>query len=73
MALALMPVALVIETFDDLHDLIFQLPPAKCDLLKSLFNYFENQWIKRIDVKRWNVYGLKLRTNNNAEGLTIIL
>lgn len=73
MALALMPVSLVIETFDDLHDLIFQLPSAKCDLLKSLFNYFENQWIKRVDVKTWNVYGLKLRTNNNAEGLAILL
>ena len=75
MALALMPVSLVIEAFDDLHESIFQLSTAtaKFDLLNSLFTYFENQWIKRVDVHQWNVYGLKLRTNNNAEGLTILL
>ncbi|CAF4059685.1 unnamed protein product [Rotaria sordida] len=36
--------------------------------LRTLFDYFENYWIKRIDINKWNVYGFRIRTNNNAEG-----
>ncbi|CAM4872329.1 unnamed protein product [Rotaria socialis] len=43
-------------------------PSNKFDLLKPLFNYFDNYWIKHVDLKKWNVFGLEIRTNNNAEG-----
>ena len=69
MALALLPVSLVLQAYDDLHDLVLESSSTKYNLLKPLFNYFENQWIKNVDVQRWNVYGVHMRTNNNAEGL----
>ncbi|CAF3958786.1 unnamed protein product, partial [Rotaria sp. Silwood1] len=68
MALPLLPLSLVLQAFDDLYELFLQAPPQKIDLLKPLFQYFENQWIKKVDLKQWNVYGLEIRTNNNAEG-----
>jgi hypothetical protein len=68
MAIALLPLSLVQQAFDDLYDVILQLSSTKYDSLKPLFEYFENYWIKTVDLKRWNVYGLNIRTNNNAEG-----
>ncbi|CAF4832204.1 unnamed protein product [Rotaria socialis] len=68
MALSLLPLHLVIQSFDDLFELILQAPSNKFDLLKPLFNYFDNYWIKQVDLKKWNVFGLEIRTNNNAEG-----
>ncbi|CAF3249819.1 unnamed protein product [Rotaria sp. Silwood2] len=68
MALALMPVSLVLQAYDDLHDSVLESSSTTFDLLKPLFSYFENQWIKNVDIQRWNVYGLHMRTNNNAEG-----
>ena len=69
MALALMPVSLVLQAYDDLLDSVLESSSANFNLLKPLFDYFENQWIKKVDVVRWNVYGIEMRTNNNAEGL----
>ena len=68
MALPLMPVSLVLQAYDDLQDSILESSPTKYDTLRSLFNYFDNQWIKKVDIQKWNVYGIKMRTNNNAEG-----
>ncbi|CAF3069025.1 unnamed protein product [Rotaria sp. Silwood2] len=68
MALPLLPLSLVLQAFDDLYESLLQAPPHKIDLLKPLFQYFENQWIKKDDLKQRNVYGLEIRTNNNAEG-----
>ncbi|CAF4635139.1 unnamed protein product, partial [Rotaria sp. Silwood2] len=59
MALALMPVSLVLQAYDDLHDSVLGSSSKKFDLLKPLFSYFENQWIKNIDIQRWNAYGYK--------------
>jgi hypothetical protein len=69
MALALMPASLVLQAYDDLYDSVLELSSTKFNLLKPLFDYFENQWIKKVDIYKWNVYGTKMRTNNNAEGL----
>ena len=69
MALALMPVSLVLQSYDDVHDGVLESSSTKCNLLKPVFSYFENQWIKNAGVERWNVYGIQMRTNNNAEGL----
>ncbi|CAM4980881.1 unnamed protein product [Rotaria socialis] len=68
MALALMPVSLVLRAFGDLSESVLESSPIKFNLLKPLFHYFENQWLKNVDIQRWNVYGLKLRTNDNCEG-----
>ncbi|CAF3348314.1 unnamed protein product, partial [Rotaria socialis] len=67
MALALMPVSLVLRAFGDLSESVLESSPIKFNLLKPLFHYFENQWLKNVDIQRWNVYGLKLRTNDNCE------
>jgi hypothetical protein len=69
MALALLPTSLVIDTFDNLCDSLLESSSTKFNLLKPLFTYFENQWVKKIDVERWNAYGTHMRTNNNCEGL----
>ncbi|CAF4935093.1 unnamed protein product [Rotaria sp. Silwood1] len=68
MALALMPVSLVLQAYDDVHDGVLESSSTKFNLLKPLFSYFENQWMKNVDIQRWNVYGIQMRTNNNAEG-----
>ncbi|CAF4569318.1 unnamed protein product [Rotaria socialis] len=67
MALALMPVSLVLRAFGDLSESVLESSPIKFNLLKPLYHYFENQWLKNVDIQRWNVYGLKLRTNDNCE------
>ncbi len=64
-----MPVSLVLLAYDDLYDSILETSSTKFNLLKPLFDYFENLWVKKFDIQRWNVYGIKMRTNNNAEGL----
>ncbi len=69
MVLALMPLSLVLQAYDDLYDSVLESSSTKFYLLKPLFDYFENQWIKKVNIQRWNVYGIKMRTNNNAEGL----
>lgn len=51
MALSLLPVSLVFKAFDDILDLLFQAPFEKHVLSKRLFDYFENQWIKNVDLK----------------------
>jgi len=69
MALPLLPISLVVETFDSLCDSVLEASSTKFKLLEPLFKYFENQWIKKVEIKRWNVYGIQMRTNNNCEGL----
>jgi hypothetical protein len=64
-----MPVSLVLQAYDDLYDSILESSSTKFNLLEPLFDYFENQWIKKVDIQRWKVYRIKMRTNNNAEGL----
>jgi hypothetical protein len=64
-----MPVSLVLQAYDDLYDSILESSLTKFNLIKPLFDYFENQWIKKVDIQRWKVYRIKMRTNNNAEGL----
>jgi hypothetical protein len=68
MALALLPVSLVLQAYDDLYESVLESSSTKFNTLKPLFNYFENQWIKNVAIERWNIYGIKMRTNNNAEG-----
>ncbi|CAF4051626.1 unnamed protein product [Rotaria sordida] len=68
MALALMPISLVLQSYDDVHDGVLESSSTKFNLLKPLFTYFENQWIKNVGIEKWNVYGIQMRTNNNAEG-----
>lgn len=69
MALALMPVSLVLQAYDDLYDSVLESSSTNFNLIKPLFDYFENQWTKKVEIDRWNVYGIAMRTNNNAEGL----
>ncbi|CAF2727901.1 unnamed protein product [Rotaria sp. Silwood2] len=68
MALALLPLSLVIEAFDNLYDSVLESSSTTFKLLEPLFKYFENQWIKTVEIKRWNAYGIQMRTNNNCEG-----
>lgn len=60
MALPLLPESLILQAFDDLFDVVLQAASSEYDRLKPLFEYFENHWIRTV--------GLKIRTNNNAEG-----
>jgi hypothetical protein len=69
MALALLPPSLVVEAFDNLYDSVLESSSTTFKSLEPLFTYFENQWIKTIEIKRWNAYGIHMRTNNNCEGL----
>ena len=66
MALALLPVSLVLDGFDNLYDSILK-SPSKFNLFKPLFTYFENQWINKVGIDQWNAYGTHMRTNNNCE------
>jgi hypothetical protein len=54
-----MPVSLVLQAYDDLYDSILESSSTKFNLLKPLFDYFENQWIKKVYIQRWKVYNLK--------------
>jgi hypothetical protein len=69
MALPLMPVSLVLQAYDDLYDSVLESSLTNFNLLKPLLSYYENQWIKTIDINRWNVFGTTIRTNNKCEGL----
>ncbi len=69
MALALLPITLVVDAFDNLCESVLESSSTKFKLLQPLFTYFENQWINKVEIKRWNVYGIQMRTNNNCEGL----
>ena len=71
MALPLMPISLVVSAFDELFDSLLQGKLSNNAQLKLLFDYFENQWLKNVDLKLWNVYELEMRTNNNAEGFCL--
>ena len=63
-----MPLTLVAKSFEDLLDVVLEDPSSKYSSLSPLFDYFESYWLTELDLKRWNVYGLQIRTNNNAEG-----
>jgi hypothetical protein len=73
LARALMPVSFALQAYDmmifSLYDSILESSSTKFNVFKPLFDYFENQWIKKVNIQRWNVYGIKMRTNNNAESL----
>ena len=66
MALPLIPSAHIISTFNTLKLRI----PDNCPLLKSLFDYVLRNWIdsNTFPKEDWCVFGLKQRTNNDAEG-----
>ncbi|CAF1067047.1 unnamed protein product [Rotaria sordida] len=68
MALALLPSSVVLKSFEDLYEIVLLASSSELGSLRPLFDYFENYWIKRIDINKWNVYGFRIRTNNNAEG-----
>ncbi|CAF3969719.1 unnamed protein product [Rotaria sp. Silwood1] len=70
MALALLPSPLVLKSFEDIHgSILLASSSSSFHSLRPLFDYFENYWINTIDIKRWNVYGIRIKTNNNAEGI----
>jgi hypothetical protein len=69
LARALMPVSFFLQAYDDLYDSILESSSTKFNLFKPLFDYFENKWIKKVNIQRWNVYEIKMRTKNNAESL----
>jgi hypothetical protein len=69
MALALLPISVVVEAYDNLYDSVFESSSTTFKLVEPLFTYFEYQWMKTVEIKRWNVYGIQMRTNNNCEGL----
>ncbi|CAF2094725.1 unnamed protein product [Rotaria magnacalcarata] len=54
--------------FEDLYESVLLTSSSALDSLKPLFEYYENYWVKTIGIKRWNVYGIRIKTNNNAEG-----
>ena len=61
MALALLPL--------DKVELAFQsLAANHPESLDDLFEYFETFWMETTSIDLWNVFELKTRTNNNAEG-----
>ncbi|CAF1465953.1 unnamed protein product [Rotaria sordida] len=61
MALALMP-------FEHIQKAFELLKKDSPEEMEDFFHYFENQWLKRIPPKYWNVPTLEFRTNNFAEG-----
>lgn len=65
MAIAFVPLQLVQQTYDDLKD---QMPLNVRAKLAGLLQYFEEQWMQRVDPALWNVYGAEKRTNNDLEG-----
>ena len=52
LAIAFIPVDLIPQTFDYLKQ---HCPPE----LQSLFEYFENYWMKCVDHNLWNMHGVK--------------
>ena len=64
MALALLPVNKVELAFQPLAD-------NHSESLDELFAYFESCWMETTSIDLWNVFDLKMRTNNNAEVKTL--
>lgn len=64
MVLALLPVNKVEPAFQSLAD-------NHPESLDELFEYFESFWMETTSIDLWNVFDLKIRTNNNAEGKTL--
>lgn len=62
MALAFLPVAIVRNSFELLYA---QQPDQQ---LEPLFQYFNAQWLEKVQPIAWNVYGVDIRTNNHVEG-----
>ncbi|CAF1562174.1 unnamed protein product [Rotaria magnacalcarata] len=67
MALLLLPYSVLLKCFEDLYESVLLTSSSALDSLKPLFEYYENYWVKTIGIKRWNVYGIRIKTNNNAE------
>lgn len=61
MALAYAPLAVVRQTFH-----IFEA--ASDPRLTTIFQYFEQTWIRSIQPRMWNVHGVAIKTNNDCEG-----
>lgn len=61
MALALLPLDKVESAFES-------LAANHPQSLDDLFEYFESFWMETTPIDLWNVFELKTRTNNNAEG-----
>ena len=66
MVLPLLPLNEVEFAFDKLVE-------QHADVLKPLFNYFDDFWMNQISIHLWNVSDLKPRINNNCEGKIISL
>ena len=60
LALALLPIHLVVPAFDNVKTSC--LVPTQ---LREFFAYFDRVWMKNPAV--WNVYGQSIRTNNHVE------
>ena len=61
MALALLPRDKVETAFKHLAD---NHPQS----INDLFDYVEDFWMEKMPIDSWNVFDLKIRTNNNAGG-----
>jgi hypothetical protein len=64
MALALLPATIIESTYDQL---LSTMTAHLKHTLIDLFKYFEEQWFVKVPIPQWCVYGLSIRTNNNAE------
>ena len=61
LALAFVPKVNIPQTFYILKD--------NCpEELRAIFDYYEDYWIKTVDLSLWNMHGILRRTNNNLEG-----
>ena len=60
MALALVP----LDHAEEAYELLKNNSPTA---LNELFNYFEQQWLKRVSIRYWNVSKIEFRTNNFCE------
>jgi hypothetical protein len=65
MALALLPEAIIENTYDELFA---SMSANLKNILADLLKYFQDQWFEKVPIHQWCVHGLQMRTNNNAEG-----
>lgn len=65
MALPLLPESVIENTYDQL---LSTMTTNLRSSLVDLFKYFQEQWFEKVPIHQWCVYGMNMRTNNNAEG-----
>ena len=66
MSLAVLPVEVVPIAYASIKRSYTSNIPN--DPMYGLFTYFEATWMERYPPASWNVFNLKTRTNNGAEG-----